>query len=264
MRTILLSIGWFIGSGAYGPLRIEQIDVSPVSCPGTGGVIGNFHVTALGGTPPYTYHVPGYDTNETGDFSIVSGDQFALEVQDSAGKTTSLEISNDGSVFTFYRIKLTHPSSVTSQDGAITITTEGKDDSRPFFMITRPTYLGPRPVGYFGGLLQGTYYIGWADDNASCNPPINESASVTLVATPLEIVRVHTGTFKVKEGHRGRVEFEVAGGKPPYIACVENDEFEGTCKVIDGTGIIQGIPAGNSTLTVRDAYTVVTKQIHIK
>lgn len=210
-------------------LTAEAISLNHVSCYGLND--GAAEVNYTGGTAPYSILWSNNATDSVANALAVG--TYWVSVTDSAGcfDTSTVTISQPDSINPTLNI---HPVSCNDgTDGAITVAVTGGTPSYSYQWDNLDT------MPATSGLSAGTYAVTITDAN-NCTRTAN-----AFVPEPDTIMHQFTVQNTSCFGSMdGSVYLQMAGGSPPYTYSWSNNAVDSS---------LQGIPAGNYTVSVTDA-----------
>ena len=193
---------------------------------------GAIELTVSGGTLPYSYSWSNGGGIE--DLSGLTADTYSLTLTDANGCTISdsYTVSQSSGALLVTLNSITHVSCSWGSDGAIDISVSGGVVPYSF------AWSNGDATEDVMNLSDGTYTITVTDGNGTV---VTESYSIT---EPDYLSVMVTGSSYICHGEWSFISTDVSGGTQPYTYLWSNGYTSGN---------LNGIPAGNYTLTVTDA-----------
>lgn len=194
---------------------------------------GALTVSAINGTPPYSYSIDGVNYRSSGSFSALAAGTYIVSVKDAGGKTgsTTATISNESASITEVT---TVSSSCLDNDGVLTIFASG---TNPLLYSIDGSHFQTNSA--FKGLSAGSYVVKVKDGNGC-----EVSQPITLETNcPCVSVTVKDETCNNRNG-----VITVAGDKgiAPYSYSVDGIRFQ-------TDPVFYALSAGSYTVTIKDA-----------
>ena len=205
---------------------------TPASC---GNNNGSITATGSGGALPYQFSVDGINFQPGNVFTGLSAGNYTIAIKDANSCINSIAITvtgTSGATVTAF----TNPASCSAANGSITAA--GNGGTAPYrFSIDGINF---QPGNIFNGLTAGNYII-TIKDAGNCTNTI--SVTVTSSNGPTVIVVTTAASCTAANGS---ITATALGGTTPYRFSIDGINFQ------SGT-IFTGLPAGNYTITVKDA-----------
>lgn len=219
--------------------------VLSVSSEGTtcGRPNGNIVVTAIGGTPPYTYTINGNSPQSTGYFLFLTAGSYSIQVTDAAGQTANdnVTITNTFSPPTDVLTQMVSPSGCTSKDASLTLT--GVGGTPPYtYSIDQSNF---QSSNVFANLTAGSYYCAVKDVNGCTSPFVWYNTTNIAEVCPIK----QSGQNRSYECFPFRTHlglYNITGGVPPYEYSLDGGNFQTDY-------IFYPVTEGLHTITVQDA-----------
>lgn len=228
--SVVVTSGWYTATASVvvGEPAILASSISGVDA--VNGQNGSASVVAAGGVAPYQYSWSngGITANING---LIPGN-YGLTVTDANGCTAidSILINDITSAVTI-SVTTTNVSCKGAGDGSASVSASGGTGSYAYLWSNGAT------TSSISGLLPGNYGVTVTSGNQSA------TASVTITQPSQMYVTVGT-TSTVYGTSNGTANTTVSGGTPPYTYSWSTG---------DTTTSLNGLPAGNYSLTVTDA-----------
>jgi len=202
-----------------------------------GGADGTVSVTAIGGTPPYTYIWSTGSTTDS-DEDLVAGEYF-VTVTDHNGCSAidSINVVPSNCAFSASLLAI-NPSCFNMKDGALFPIIEIPGAEPYYYIWSDDTH-----DVILDSLGTGTYSV-TIIDNANCMISINGSIKAP---DPVD-VQFQITQPSGPDNPTATIILEPGGGTPPYKAT-----YNGTDYTSGGNITISGIPSGPHTIIVKDS-----------
>ncbi|WP_067145665.1 T9SS type A sorting domain-containing protein [Pseudotamlana agarivorans] len=227
-----------------GPLNIDKLNVTHVSCKGssTGEIIAE-----ITGSAPYTYvwsktNAPDFSAPNQAQITNLSPGTYTLTLTDNSGATvtSSVVISEPDEALSATAIGLA-PSCINNKDGEITITATG---GTPPYLYSVNAGLEKLTTNTFTSLEAKSYTVTVYDAN-NCEVTLNnirvpEATKMTIDATKLNVSEAGETD--------GAIFTTVSGGVAPYTYSWKGPNLNNV-----STNDITNLTQGLYTLTVKDA-----------
>lgn len=227
------------GCTATTTVSVGQPDLLVATATGTnpscaGAMDGSASVSAVGGTMPYSYM---WSNGSTMQSMMVAAGTYDVTVTDANGCTDESSVTivqPDPLAIASATVK---NSCNPGTDGAVTLSVTGGTGPYTYMWSDGQT---SNPAT---GLAAGSYSV-TVDDANGCGP-VTANYVITQPAAPLEVANFNRTDVTCAGGMDGEIDNGgTTGGTPPYSYLWSNGET---------TADIQGIGAGNYSVTVTDA-----------
>ncbi len=222
-----------------------QVNITPCF----GGSNGEIHITASGGTGPYTYSSGGGYLNNGGNFTGLTANTYTLRVQDNLGCISNPQtatITQPGQV-TFTE---THADPLCHDDANGTITVSASGGTSPYEYSLNNGTTWPYSDGNISSLAAGTYNVKVRDVN-HCE----SSMTVVVLNNPADVavtLPVAYTDVTYFGGNDGTMTITVSGGTSPYDFDL-NGGSGGFPYSGNSPKLITGLTAGTYHVVVADA-----------
>lgn len=203
-------------------------------------------LSAMGGTPPYTFTctncVP-VQTNTTGVFSNLTGGTKSIEVRDANNCVKTLN-PTIGAVSPM-GLSLVSQGNITCKgatDGKVTVLGAGGSSAYEYSLDNQTSFASNN---IFTGLTVGQHTIFVRNPSS---PTCTASLSITITepTTALTLAAATVSDVKCAGGTNGSITVNTSGGTPTYFY-----SYNGNPEQTNNT--INGLVAGTYTISVRDA-----------
>lgn len=225
------------------PALVATATATQITCTNPTGVIS---VTAIGGTPPYTYSFDNGITYSASNTYNGSQGTYSIKVKDAENSQASTTITLITSTPVFATTILAKPLDCLS-NGIITVSATGGQDPYLYSFDNGNTYSSNNT---FSNAVAGVYSI-IVKDNYGCisnvqNITVDSLVPLVATATITKEVDCINGSFRV----------DVTGGKSPYLYSINNEPYTASVPLFYKQ-------AGTYTINVKDnlnciASTVIT------
>lgn len=220
-------------------LSINGVAVTDPSCAGIAD--GQFIVSPMGGTGPYTYSNDNGATFQPGNtFTGLLAGNYDIVLQDATGcQTNGATVLTDPPAVLIDNVVITDALCNGSADGTVTITASGGAGGYTYSADGGATF---QPGNAFNGLTAGNYTIQVNDING-CSAT---SLEVVGEPTAVQIDNIIVTDVTCNGLSDGAVEIIASQGTAPYTYSDDNITFQ-------AGNIINGLSAGNVNVFVNDA-----------
>ncbi|MBK9336778.1 MAG: proprotein convertase P-domain-containing protein [Lewinellaceae bacterium] len=210
-----------------GPLLVQQISTSAVSCHGAAD--GALEVTVGGGVAPYQYSLDGVDFQDSALFAGLPAGQYTVTVLDDSGNTTT-ETATVSQPPVIELDVVVNLNTITAGGMGGTGVLEYSLDGQNF-----------QADNTFGGLANGDYTVTVRDANGCL-------AKVTaMVAVPPLVIIGLTIAGEIRcAGETVSVLVSAGGGVPPYIFSLDGGAYQ-------TDSLFEHVGGGAHAISVRDA-----------
>lgn len=219
-------------------LNWNSFQVTDISC--NGAANGVINTLATGGTGALIYTLfPNNISNSTGSFTSLIQGTYTIQVTDANNcSIVSICTISEPPSLTVNATSLTHPFCFNESNGIIQAIASGGNSNIVYTLS--PTMI-TNSSGNFTGLQSGTYSI-LATDSKGCSA---STSAVLLNPSELVILALNTTPPSCLPGNDGSISILASGGSGNLIF-----SYGG---VFSSNNSFAGLPAGNYTITVKDA-----------